>query len=146
MHSLYLYDCVYMCLTPAEKFWWHVSNTRQHIGEQASLNYALQDYGVKWNRSTNVKNLCGVLSGWQSYEPLNCMVFSQKDICRECCDYPHKHNYYIFHPYTKKVAFEKKKRAKKMNVWFLKYGWNKFISSSSEGTLWLRSVSTLNHA
>ena len=133
-----------MCLTSAETFWRHVSNTRQHIGEQASLNYALQDYGVNWKRNTSVKNLCGVLSGWQSNEPLNCMVFSQEDFCRKCCDYPRKHNYYIFHPQSEKNALAKKRRAQQKNVWFLKYGWNKFISSSQEGTLWLRSISTLN--
>ena len=133
-----------MCFTSAEKFWKHVSNTRQHIGEQATLNYALQDYGVMWKRSTNIKDICRVQSGWQSSGPLNCMVFSQEDFCRGCCGYLHKHNYYIFHPVTAKIAWQKKYRAQKMKVWFLMYGWKKLISSSSEGTLWLRSVSTLN--
>ena len=133
-----------MCFTSAEIFWRHVSSTRQHIGEQASLNYALQDYRVRWKRNTTIKNICKVQSGWQSNEPLSCMVFSQEDFCRGCCGYLHTHNYYIFHPVTKKVAFEKKYRAKKMNAWFLKNGWKNIISSSSEGTVWLRSVSTLS--
>ena len=51
---------------------------------------------------------------------------------------------YIFHLVTNKAASEKKYRYQELNVWFLKYGWKKLISSSSEGTVWLRSVSTLN--
>ena len=131
-----------MCFMSAEIFWKYV--TRQKVGEQATLNYALQDYGVRWKRNTTIRNICSITSGWQSYEPLNCMVFSQEDFCRGCCRHPHNHNYYILHPVSKKVAFEKKNRAERMDVWFLRYDWKNLSSSSSEGTLWLRSVSTLS--
>ena len=128
-----------MYFVPAEKLWMSIHNTTQSR-DQATLNYALQNLGVQWKRNTTVKN---IQSGWQSYGPLNCMVLSQ-DVCCGCCTYPRKHNYYIFHPVTNKAASEKKYRYQELNVWFLKYGWKKLISSSSEGTVWLRSVSTLN--
>ena len=133
-----------MCFTSAEKFWKYVNNRKQKAGEQATLNYALQDYGVRWKIYTSVKNICRVLSGWQSYEPLNCMVFSQEDVCRSCCGNAQKHNYFILHPLTSKVPTKKKYYAQDMNVWHLRDNWKTLISSSSEGTLWLRSVSTLN--
>jgi len=120
-----------------------IHNTTQSR-DQATLNYALQSLGVQWKRNTTVKNICHEQSGWQSYGPLNCMVFSQEYVCRGCCTYLCKHNYYIFHPVTNKAASEKKYRYRELNVWFLKYGWKKLISSSSEGIVWLKSVSTLN--
>ena len=133
----------HMYFVPAEKLWMSVHNTTQSR-DQTTLNYALQNLGVQWKRITTVKNICHEQSGWHSYGPLNCMVFSQDDVCRGCCGDPRKHNYYIFHPVTDKVVSQKKHRYQNSKVWFLKYGWKELISSSSEGTVWLRSVSTLN--
>ena len=44
-----------MCFTSAEKLWKYVNNTKQKAGEQATLNYALQDYGVRWKIYTPVR-------------------------------------------------------------------------------------------
>lgn len=77
--------------------------------------------------------------------PLNCVMFSQEDICCGCCRNAQKHNYYIFHPLSDKNHPEKKFRTLKyMCGWFLSDSWKKLTSLTSEGSSWLRSVSTLN--
>lgn len=134
----------YVCILSTEKLWKSIHSTTHHRADQATLNFVLQNLGVHWNRSTNVDNLCSVRSGWQSYGPLNCIVFSQEDVCRTCCGNAHKHNFYILHPLSEKYPPEKKSATLKyMHGWFLSDSWKKRISSSSEGSLWLKSISTL---
>lgn len=135
----------HMCFASAENLWRYVNTATKHGGEQFTLNYALQDLGVRWKKTTTVKNICNVKSGWRSYGPLNCVVFSQKDVCRGCCGNAQKHNYYILHPLSDKNHPEKKFRVLKyISSWFLSDSWKKLTSLTSEGSSWLRSVSTLN--
>ena len=129
---------------PADNLWRYVHKV-PHRAEQSTLNYALKDLGVRWNRTTTVENICHDQSGWQSYGPLNCMVFSQEDVCRGCCQKAKKHNYYILHLVTKKNPVNKPHRLKNVHSWFLSDNWKELYNSSSTGNTWLRRVSTLRH-
>jgi len=135
-----------MYFVPTEKFWMSIHNTTQHRADQATLNYALQNLGVQWKRNTSVENICHEQSGWQSYGPLNCMVFAQEDVCRTCCGNAREHKYYILHPLSVKTPTTKKSDTlKNRHGWFLRDSWKKLTTSLSEGILWLKSVSTLKY-
>ena len=124
-----------------DNFWIGIHNTKRNGDDQGVLNHVLHDLGIRWRKTTSVEDICSVQSGWQGYGPLNCMVFSQEDVCRGCCANALKHNYYILHPATKKYAEKKVGRLKNMKGWFLSDNW-KGLSNSS-GTIWLKSISTL---
>lgn len=132
-----------MYFMPAERLWRSIHNLSTTKDDQAALNYALQNLGVRWKRNTAVKDVCYIQTGWRSYEPLNCIVFSQNVACRGCCGNVYKPILYILHPLSTKSAPEKKYlKLKYMNGWFLSDSWN--TSCSSGGRLWLRCISTLN--
>ena len=144
-----LYNCVpYIILsTPylilAENLWKYIHRTKYYReDEQIILNYALQRLGMRWRNTTKVENICSVRSQWRSHRPLNTVVFSQEHFCRGCCGDALEHNYYLLHPVS---DFEKKSDTiKSLHGWFLRDSWRELISSSLEGQLWLKNVSSLS--
>ena len=124
--------------------WIRFHNTIMDVQDQAILNYVLHDLGIRWRKTTSVEDICSVQSGWEGYGLLNCMVFSQEDACRGCCENAHKHNYYILHPVGKKIAEMKLGPLKKMKGWFLSDNWKGL--SNSAGNIWLQNISTLTQS
>lgn len=140
--SGFAYTYTYMCFISADNLWMSIHKTKQGGADQPLFNNALHHLGVRWNRISAVKDICKIQSGWQSNGPLNCYVFSQKDVCRGCCRRAHEHNYYVLHPLTKKIARMKPNGLKYMGGWFLSDSWRK--RKKSVGETWLRSISTFH--
>ena len=89
--------------------------------EQIALNVAVENMGVTWNKTTNVKNICSVKSGWKSKSVISIFVFPQYEICRQCCKPSLSYEtLYIAHPHGHHVKLNTKENAlKKMKAWFL---------------------------
>lgn len=127
-----------MYFMSADNLWMYIHNTERGGVGQSIFNHALSALGIRWKNKSAVKNMCSIQSGWQSDGPLNCFVFSQKEVCRGCCEKARKHHYYILHPVTKKITEKKSSRLKKMDGWFLSDSWR---LNKSAGEVWLRSIS-----
>ena len=104
----------------------------------------MQVLGVMWNITTTAGSICTVQSGWQSYGPLESIVFSQQIFCRGCCKRASTSGFYVVHPNANKTMLSKKpKRLMQLKCWFLKSHWDDLVSSPLKGQSWLVSISNL---
>ena len=89
--------------------------------DQIALNVAVENMGVTWNKTTNVKNICSVKSGWKSKSAINIFVFPQYQMCRHCCNPTISYEtLYIAHPPGGHLKQNRKERAlRKAKSWFL---------------------------
>ena len=123
---IYIYIYIYTTIkffSCTEALWSNHSALviNEYWGDQIPLNLAVNKMGVMWEKTTKVKEICSVKSGWKSKSVINIFVFPQYQICRTCCKPSLSYEtLYIAHPPGDHFKLKSKEYAlKKMKAWFL---------------------------